>query len=156
MSFPSDPSALVRLFLRFAVRTKYEQRIPPSPLGPAPVRSSLPRPVPSPSQYKYTPAWRGHVLAHLPFYLILLPQFASLSLSRLKYRPDVALRDLDRVLAVLAAAGPELLRELRTAEAAYNDFLRPAAAGGRRRSEGEYGEMVPWWLEQVRVSGFRF
>ncbi|GLC41058.1 hypothetical protein PLESTB_000948000 [Pleodorina starrii] len=102
------------------------------------------------SQYKYTPAWRGHVLAHLPFYLVLLPQFASLSLSRLKYRPDVALRDLDRVLAVLAAAGPELLRELRVAEAAYNDFLRPASAGGRRRSEGEYGEMVPWWLEQAQ------
>ncbi|EFJ53110.1 hypothetical protein VOLCADRAFT_127384 [Volvox carteri f. nagariensis] len=101
------------------------------------------------SQYKYTSAWRGHVLAHLPFYLLLLPQFASLSLSRLKYRPDVALRDLDRVLAVLAAAGPELLLELRTAEAALNDFLRPAAAGGRRRSEGELGEMVPWWLEQA-------
>ncbi|GFR42235.1 hypothetical protein Agub_g3129, partial [Astrephomene gubernaculifera] len=102
------------------------------------------------SQYTYTPAWRSHVLAHLPFYLQLIPQFVSLSLSRLKYRPDVALRDLDRVLAVLAAAGPELLRELRVAEVSYNAFARPAAAGGRRRSEGEMGELAPWWLEQVQ------
>ncbi|KXZ52315.1 hypothetical protein GPECTOR_10g947 [Gonium pectorale] len=102
------------------------------------------------SQYKYTPAWRSHVLAHLPFYLQLLPAFAALSLSRLKYRPDSALRDLDRVLAVLAAAGPDLLRDLATAEAALNAYARPPAAGGRRRSDGELGEMVPWWLEQVQ------
>ncbi|KAG2501874.1 hypothetical protein HYH03_000372 [Edaphochlamys debaryana] len=102
------------------------------------------------SQYPYTPAWRSHVLAHLPFYSLLLPQFVSLSLSRLKYRPDVALRDLDRVLAVMAAAGPELLRELRGAEAALNDYGRPAAAGGRRRSEGELGEALPWWFEQAQ------
>ncbi len=114
----------------------------------------FPRPCPrGPRQYKYTPAWRGHVLSHLPFYLLLLPHFASLSLSRLTYRPDAALRDLDRVLAVLAAAGPELLRELRGAEEALREYARPAAAGGRRRSEGELGELLPWWLEQVGDEG---
>ena len=100
------------------------------------------------------------------------PQFVSLTLSRLKYRPDSALRDLDRVLAVLGAAGPDLLRMLRSAEVAFNDFalplVRPAAAaaggggggaggvpqgyvGGGRRGEGEFAELVPWWFEQVRV-----
>ncbi|KAG2439532.1 hypothetical protein HXX76_004885 [Chlamydomonas incerta] len=124
------------------------------------------------SQYKYTPAWRTHVLAHLPFYTVLLPQFVSLTLSRLKYRPDSALRDLDRVLAVLGAAGPDLLRLLRAAELAYNDFalplVRPAAAAGGggggggggvphggghhggRRGEGEFAELVPWWFEQAQ------
>ncbi|PNW82237.1 hypothetical protein CHLRE_06g278126v5 [Chlamydomonas reinhardtii] len=123
------------------------------------------------SQYKYTPAWRNHVLAHLPFYTVLLPQFVSLTLSRLKYRPDSALRDLDRVLAVLGAAGPDLLRMLRSAEVAFNDFalplVRPAAAaaggggggaggvpqgyvGGGRRGEGEFAELVPWWFEQAQ------
>ncbi|GLI62983.1 hypothetical protein VaNZ11_005840 [Volvox africanus] len=96
--------------------------------------------------YKYTPAWRGHVLAHLPFYLLLLPQFASLSLSRFNRNPDLTVQELDRVLAVLAASGPELLQELHAAEAAFNDFLRPS---GRRRRGGEYGEMAPWWLEQA-------
>ncbi|KAG2445175.1 hypothetical protein HYH02_008643 [Chlamydomonas schloesseri] len=131
------------------------------------------------SQYKYTPAWRSHVLAHLPFYTVLLPQFVSLTLSRLKYRPDSALRDLDRVLAVLGAAGPDLLRLLRSAELAFNDFALPlvrpaggagAGAGGAgasgaggpgaphgghnyhhgRRGEGEFADLVPWWFEQAQ------
>lgn len=65
-----------------------------------------------------------------------------------RYRPDSALRDLQLVLAVLAAS-PELCTELRAAEAAFNAYARPAA-GQARRSDGEYGDMVPWWLDQVR------
>ena len=52
------------------------------------------------SQGRYTPAWRHHVLSHLPFYTILLPKFLELTLGRLSYRSDAAVLDALLVLEV--------------------------------------------------------
>jgi hypothetical protein len=67
------------------------------------------------------------VLAHLPFYFVLLPQFIKLSYSRLSgAKTEAAARDLLAVLAALAASQP-LLDLLRSVEAA---FTRCAAGVG--------------------------
>ena len=34
----------------------------------------------------YGPQWRGHVLSHLPFYCVLIPQFIELCAARMAYR----------------------------------------------------------------------
>ncbi len=68
----------------------------------------------------YTPAWRSHVLAHLPLYSVLLPAFLELAYSQMAYSGRPALREAYRVLKTLAESGPALVAELRTAEAAYN------------------------------------
>ncbi|GBF95518.1 hypothetical protein Rsub_07868 [Raphidocelis subcapitata] len=92
----------------------------------------------------YGPEWRGHVLSHLPFYTVLLPQFIELCYSRMAYRADAAVRDCYRVMRELADA-PALVRELAAAEAAFNRY----AAASPRRAEGEYSELLPWLLDQA-------
>ncbi|KAJ9510102.1 hypothetical protein QJQ45_015584 [Haematococcus lacustris] len=93
----------------------------------------------------YTPAWRSHVLSHLPFYTLLLPKFLELIYARLSFRGDAAATELLLVARALAASGPGLQRELQAAESAFNSFL----AAGSRRAEGPLAELLPWWLEQA-------
>ncbi len=68
----------------------------------------------------YTAEWRGHVLAHLPFYTILVPRFVELVYARLSFRGDAAASEALMLFRVLAASGPELLRLLREAELTVN------------------------------------
>eukprot|EP00201_Polytomella_parva_P024177 CAMPEP_0175043082 /NCGR_PEP_ID=MMETSP0052_2-20121109/2961_1 /TAXON_ID=51329 ORGANISM="Polytomella parva, Strain SAG 63-3" /NCGR_SAMPLE_ID=MMETSP0052_2 /ASSEMBLY_ACC=CAM_ASM_000194 /LENGTH=1055 /DNA_ID=CAMNT_0016306045 /DNA_START=154 /DNA_END=3317 /DNA_ORIENTATION=+ len=77
---------------------------------------------------KYSSAWQGHVLAHLPFYLLLLPQ-ALARISDPWRIPDEALCEARALLAPLAH-NPELLELLRRFEVAYNSFLLSRASGG--------------------------
>jgi hypothetical protein len=59
---------------------------PPSPPPPAPLQSQ-----------QYSPAWRSHVLAHLPFYTQLLPAFLELAYSQMAYCPKPAVKEAYRV-----------------------------------------------------------
>lgn len=68
----------------------------------------------------YTPEWRSHVLAHLPFYTILIPCFIELSAARMSFRAEGAAGELLVLMRALHAAGPQLVAELREAEGAYN------------------------------------
>jgi hypothetical protein len=70
-------------------------------------------------QGAYGPEWRAHVLSHLPFYTILLPEFVELCYGRVAYRADVAVRDLYNILKELQAA-PELVELLEEVENEYN------------------------------------
>ena len=70
-------------------------------------------------QGAYGPEWRSHVLSHLPFYTILLPQFVELCYSRMAYRADVAVRDCYNILKELQAA-PELVDLLEEVEKDFN------------------------------------
>lgn len=55
-------------------------------------------PTTTPLQGTYGPEWRAHVLAHLPFYLLLLPHFVDLCYNRMPYKSEAAAKDLYRVL----------------------------------------------------------
>uniref|UniRef100_A0A7S2VW20 Uncharacterized protein n=1 Tax=Chlamydomonas chlamydogama TaxID=225041 RepID=A0A7S2VW20_9CHLO len=92
----------------------------------------------------YTPEWRQHVLAHLPFYTILIPHFIELTYARMAFRCDAALRDLLRVLDVLADS-PALLKELKCVEGVYNRYLQSPL----RRPEGEYADILAWCVDQA-------
>lgn len=63
--------------------------------------------------------WQGHVMSHLPFYLVLLPQFIQLSYSRLSSsKSEAAARDLQLVLGSLANS-PALLELLAKIEGEF-------------------------------------
>ncbi|WIA17648.1 hypothetical protein OEZ85_014453 [Tetradesmus obliquus] len=95
---------------------------------------------------QYSPAWRSHVLAHLPFYTQLLPAFLELAYSQMAYCPRPALKEAYRVMKWLSESGPELLVELRAAEAAYNRYVGASV----RRPEGELAELLPWLADQAQ------
>jgi hypothetical protein len=46
---------------------------------------------------QYSPAWRAHVLAHLPFYTQLIPAFLELAYSQMAYCPKPAVKEAYRV-----------------------------------------------------------
>ncbi|KAF6262749.1 hypothetical protein COO60DRAFT_1699160 [Scenedesmus sp. NREL 46B-D3] len=95
---------------------------------------------------QYSPAWRSHVLAHLPFYTQLLPAFLELTYSQMAYSARPAIKESYRVLKCLAESGPELLAELQAAEAAYNRYVGSSA----RRPEGDLAELLPWLADQAQ------
>ena len=68
----------------------------------------------------YSHEWRVHVLTHLPFYGVLVPQLLALCCARLALQGDVAAVEALLLLQALRASGPGLLQELRAAERAYN------------------------------------
>jgi hypothetical protein len=80
-------------------------------------------------QGSYTPAWRSHVLLHLPFYGVLVPQLLELCAARMPARADSALRDAYAVLRELSF-DEALVDLLEQAEAAANR-CRGAEGGGR-------------------------
>ncbi|KAK9815560.1 hypothetical protein WJX72_005838 [[Myrmecia] bisecta] len=89
--------------------------------------------------------WQAHVLANLPFYSLLLPQFLELTLGRVSSHGDAALAELLKVLNVFVAA-PELGDLLRTVE---HDFARYMAHPARR-PEGLYAEVLPFLHDQAQ------
>lgn len=58
-----------------------------------------------PQAQQYSPAWRSHVLAHLPFYTQLLPAFLELAYSQMAYCPRPALKEAYRVRGVVTLRG---------------------------------------------------
>jgi len=65
-----------------------------------PGRLALPRAAPACTlQGSYGPQWRAHVLAHLPFYMLLLPHFVELCYNRFSFsKADNPVKDLYRAL----------------------------------------------------------
>lgn len=49
---------------------------------------------------RYTPAWQFHVLAHQPFYQILLPVFLDLMLATVDLSTDMVMRECHAVAQV--------------------------------------------------------
>jgi len=96
-------------------------------------------------QCVYTPEWQHHVLTHLPFYCVLVPQLLALTFARLSLQGDVAAAELLLLLRALQASGPQLMQELRSAERAYNGYL----AAHKRRPEGPLADLLPWVAEQT-------
>jgi hypothetical protein len=78
----------------------------------------------------YTPAWRPHVLSHLPFYTVLIPKFLELIYARLSFRGDAAAAELPVLMRGLAQGGPDLLKELEAVEGAYNRCGSEGACSG--------------------------
>ncbi|DBB02511.1 TPA: hypothetical protein ACH3X3_011503 [Trebouxia sp. C0006] len=88
--------------------------------------------------------WEGHVLASLPFYMLLLPLLLSLLKSRVASKATSALQDLAKVLVVFKAA-PELCNLLRAVEEEYTK----AREQHKSRVEGPHADVLPWIQAQA-------
>ncbi|BDA48624.1 hypothetical protein COCOBI_12-3050 [Coccomyxa sp. Obi] len=89
--------------------------------------------------------WQAHVLANLPFYSLLLPLFLDFVRSRVSFRCDESLEDLERVLVIFAQS-PELRELIAEVEADYARFVQHPG----RRPEGPYAEVLPFLAEQAQ------
>lgn len=93
---------------------------------------------------EYGQEWEHHVLAHLPFYLDLVPMFLELSVSRVAARGETSVQDLVKVLKVFERS-PTLVQLLQDVERDANRCYQSEP----RRAEGPFAEMLPWVIDQA-------
>ena len=93
---------------------------------------------------EYSSVWENHVLSHLPFYLVLVPMFLELSISRVGTRGETSVNDVMRVISVFDSSDPlvQLLREV-------EHHANKCYASQPRRADGPHAEILPWVLEQT-------
>ena len=92
----------------------------------------------------YTNEWEQHVLAHVPFYLDLVPLFLELSVSRIGARGEASVQDVQRVMSVFekSEALVSLLREL-------EQDINKCYTSQPRRADGKHAEIIPWMIDQA-------
>lgn len=93
---------------------------------------------------EYTTEWEHHVLAHLPFYLDLVPMFLELSVSRVAARGEPSVQDVLKVLKVFEKS-QTLVQLLRDVEGDVNRCYK----SDPRRSDGQFAEILPWAIDQA-------
>ena len=93
---------------------------------------------------EYTQEWEHHVLAHLPFYLDLVPMFLELSVSRVAARGETSVHDLVKVLKVFEQS-QALVQLLQNVERDANRFYQSEP----RRADGPLAEILPWVIHQA-------
>ncbi|KFM26476.1 hypothetical protein F751_2694 [Auxenochlorella protothecoides] len=97
---------------------------------------------------RYSPEWEPHVLAHLPFYTVVLPLFLESAAARLEARGAGAARDVALLLGPLSSS-PELCEVLRRAERAAAPSAGRAGAAGGRADAGPYADLAPWLADRA-------
>lgn len=92
----------------------------------------------------YTDEWEHHVLAHVPFYLDLVPLFLKLSVSRIGARGEASVQDVHKVMSVFEKSESlvSLLKEL-------EQDVNKCYASQPRRADGKHAEIIPWIIDQA-------